>query len=92
MAYQSKAEQAQARRRMKKPPPVRTQKRLGTKREAPVIPVQGGIPKGLAALARQRRKGENKGKYLRYIRALHERLNPSLLKRKPSSSFKDIQK
>ena len=82
---QSKARQKQRERqlRQKSRRPVTTQRRAGAPAKPKVSTVKAGIPKGLAAVAAKQKKPQQ-SPYLSYIRALHGRLNPSLLKRKPS--------
>jgi hypothetical protein len=62
--------------------PIKVQRRAGAPAKAKVSAVKAGIPKGLAAAAQK--KKPKTSPYLSYIRALHGRLNPSLLKRRPS--------
>ena len=85
MAQESKARQQQRARQAKQKAqqPVRVQRRIGAPVKPKASTVRAGIPKGLAAAAKRSKK-PRQSPYLSYIRALHGRLNPSLLKRKPS--------
>ena len=85
MPQESEARRKQRTRQLKRQQrqPARPQKRTGAPRKAAVPGVVAGIPKGLAAAAAKQKKPKT-SPYLSYIRALHGRLNPSLLKRKPS--------
>ena len=85
MPQESEARRKQRTRQLKRQrrQPARPQKRTGTPRKAAVPGVAAGIPKGLAAAAAKQKK-PRQSPYLSYIRALHGRLNPSLLKRRPS--------
>ena len=91
-SQESEARRKQRTRQLKRQQkqPARVQKRTGPVK-GPVTPgVKAGIPKGLAALAREKRK-KQKSPYLTHIRALHERINPPLIKRKGASKFKDVE-
>ncbi len=79
---QARQKQRERQSRQKSRRPVKTQRRAGAPVKPKVSTVKAGIPKGLAAAARQKKPRQSP--YLSYIRALHGRLNPSLLKRKPS--------
>ena len=63
--------------------PVRVQRRTGAPAKPKASTVRAGIPKGLAAAAAKQKKPKT-SPYLSYIRALHGRLNPSLIKRRAS--------
>ena len=80
---QSQARQKQRARQQKVRKPVRVQRRTGAPAKPKASTVKAGIPKGLAAAAAKQKKPKT-SPYLSYIRALHGRLNPSLIKRKPS--------
>ncbi|KKK76392.1 hypothetical protein LCGC14_2864120 [marine sediment metagenome] len=84
MPQESEARRAQRTRQMKQKArqPVRVQRRTGVPTKTKVPTIKAGIPKGLAAAARKQKPRQSP--YLSYIRALHGRLNPSLLKRRPS--------
>ena len=86
MPQESKARKAQRTRQMKQKArqPARPQRRTGAPAKPKASTVKAGIPKGLAAVAGARKKKPKTSPYLSYIRALHGRLNPSLLKRRPS--------
>ena len=85
MAQESEARRKQRTRQMKQKArqPIRVQRRTGASAKPKVSTVRAGIPKGLAAAARQKKK-PRQSPYLSYIRALHKRLNPSLIKRRAS--------
>ena len=83
MPQEGEARQKQRARQQKARKPVRGQRRTGTPAKPKASTVRAGIPKGLAAAAARKKKPKT-SPYLSYIRALHDRLNPSLLKRKPS--------
>ena len=83
MPQESEARRKQRARQQKARKPVRIQRRTGAPAKPKVSTVQAGIPKGLAAAAAKQKKPKT-SPYLSYIRALHRRLNPSLIKRKPS--------
>ncbi len=85
MPQESKARKAQRTRdiKLKTRQPARVQRRTGTPAKPKASTVRAGIPKGLAAAAAKQKKPKT-SPYLSYIRALHGRLNPSLLKRRPS--------
>ncbi|KKM78410.1 hypothetical protein LCGC14_1360170 [marine sediment metagenome] len=82
---QSQARQKQRERqsRQKSRRPVTTQRRTGAPAKPKASTVRAGIPKGLAAAAKRKKK-PRQSPYLSYIRALHGRLNPSLINRRPS--------
>ena len=84
MPQESKARKAQRTRDIKRKTrqPTRVQRRTGVPTKTKVPTIKAGIPKGLAAAARKQKPKTSP--YLSYIRALHGRLNPSLLKRRPS--------
>ena len=79
---QSQARQKQRERlmRQKSRRPVKTQRRTGAPAKPKASTVRAGIPKGLAAAAKQKKPRQSP--YLSYIRALHKRLNPSIIKRR----------
>ncbi len=82
MAQEGEARQKQRARQQKARKPVRVQRRTGAPAKPKASTVRAGIPKGLADAARK--KKPKTSPYLSYIRALHGRLNPSLIKRRPS--------
>ena len=85
MPQESEARRKQRTRQLKRQQqqPARPQRRSGAPAKPKASTVKAGIPKGLAAAARQKKKPKT-SPYLSYIRALHGRLNPSLIKRRPS--------
>ena len=84
MPQESEARRKQRTRQLKRQQrqPARPQRRTGAPAKPKASTVRAGIPKGLAAAARKQKPKTSP--YLSYIRALHGRLNPSLLKRRPS--------